>query len=167
MRYLNARVFRSEYMYRKMVGDKDITPEEAYKIFYMFLKRYKYMGVFLRKMRDEFGVNAQMYRVYFINRIKTYQAHANKFNNFTYHRPVYYWCEDIHLFFPFLPIENETYLTTWYKYWTELHEFWKLFCQENKLMTSQILLKSNDNEENISDTRCAWEGVLEECGFPP
>lgn len=145
----------------KMIGDKEFTIDEAFKIYMSFLRGFGYYKQFLYGLRKFFGNSYQMYRQFFKIWITSLVKHENR----SYH---YFWTNDRVILLPFWPhpeVNDAFYNNS--KVYKEIREFlecWRLYCEENKLVFSKIKL---DEEDEYTDYRgYTWEDILEECGYP-
>lgn len=150
--------------WKKMIGDKELTTDEAYKEWIKFLKGFKYYDFFLSNMRKYFGNNCFMYKKYF----SVYTSYMTEcVNTKDYGRPYwYYWTMDRHLIKPF------TYTHAFREKrrreidvkLMEISKMWEHYCSDKKLTYSMII---PDKKDDYTDIRgCSWEKILEECDYP-
>lgn len=166
---INGIFIKYEPHYHKMIGDKDLTPEEAYRIFYNFLREFKFIGTFHWYMNKMFGSFSQLYKTYFIERVTNYKAYCDRINHVRKVTDFYHWYRDIVLLFPFAYVDNDYNCYTnrgciSYTKVKYIEEMWELYCQEQKLIYSEIQIKK-ENEENIDNVIENWEKILENCGY--
>lgn len=154
--------------YRRMIGNYDITPLEAFETFMKFLKEFKFIGTFHYYLNQKYGSFSQYYKKFFLKRTVHYQSYSDNSRSIFGGKYVYNWFEDTFLLFPFAYNDKgdfELYGISYARI-RYLEEFWYLYCQENKITDSIILVDKEENDEkDIGDTRCSWQNLLEECGF--
>jgi hypothetical protein len=151
-----------------MIGNYDITPLEAFEVFMKFLKEFKFIGTFHYYLNQKYGSFSQYYKKFFLKRTAHYQSYSDNSHSIFGGKFVYNWFEDTFLLFPFAYNDKGVFrpYSISYTRIMYLKEFWYLYCQENKITNSIILVdKEENNERNIGDTRCSWQNLLEECGF--
>ena len=173
MANVHAHFIDYDRFYYKMIGEWDITPEEAYKTYYNFLKDFKFIGTFHYYMNKMFGSYSQLYKKFFIERVNNYQRYCNCNN--MHHTAfnekgatLYPWYMDEVLLFPFAYNNQETYDRYGGISYGKLHyitELWRMYCNEQKITYSTIKIKEEEDETDASDTRCSWEKILEGCGY--
>jgi hypothetical protein len=164
MATIDSRFVHYDMHYRRMIGNYDITPLEAFEAFMKFLKEFKFIGTFHYYLNQKYGSFSQYYKKYFLKRTVHYQSYSDNSHSIFGGKFVYNWFEDTFLLFPFA--DFSLYGSMSYARIMYLKEFWYLYCQENKITNSIILVnKEKNDEKDIGDTRCSWQNLLEECGF--
>jgi len=164
MATIDSRFVHYDMHYRRMIGNYDITPLEAFRVFMKFLKEFKFIGTFHYYLNQKYGSFSQYYKNFFLKRIVHYQSYSDNSHSIYYGKLVYNWFEDTVLLFPFA--DFSLYGSISHARIRYLKEFWYLYCQENKITDSIILVDKEENDEkDIGDTRCSWQVILEECGF--
>lgn len=168
MATIDSRFVHYDRHYRRMIGNYDITPLEAFEAFMKFLKEFKFIGTFHYYLNQTYGSFSQYYKKYFLKRAVHYQSYSdNSYSRFG-EKYVYNWFEDTFLLFPFVYNDKGNFRSYSISYARIMYlkEFWYLYCQENKITDSIILVNKEENDEkDIGDTRCTWQNLLEECGF--
>ena len=170
MANVHAHFIDYDRHYYRMIGEWDITPEEAYKTYYNFLKDFKFIGTFHYYMNKEFGSYSQLYKQYFIERVSNYQHYCNYNNSLhaTFNErgaTLYPWYNDIVLLFPFAYNNKDTYDEHGCIQYNKIHyirELWKMYCSEHKITHSIIQI---NNETMADNSRRAFSTILEGCGF--
>lgn len=118
--------------FRVMIGDRILTPQEAFKIYISFLKAYGFYPFFLKAMRKYYGVNYQMYKTHFLMWSTEIAEHGEKQRHYKY-----FWYNDLYLLLPFVykkdydsDVDGETVI--------ELYQFFCEYIRTEKLFYSQI-----------------------------
>ena len=168
MATIDSRFVHYDMHYRRMIGNYDITPLEAFEVFMKFLKEFKFIGTFHYYLNQKYGSFSQYYKKYFLKRTVHYQSYSDNSHSIFGEKFVYNWFEDTFLLFPFAYNDEGVFRPYGISYdrIRYLKEFWYLYCQENKITDSIILVnKEENNERNIGDTIKKWEKILENCGY--
>ena len=173
MAMVNANFIDYDSHYYRMIGEWDITPEDAFKRFYNFLRDFKFIGTFHYYMNKDFGSYSQLYKQYFIERVNNYQGHCDMVNarrNRLYNKgaTLYPWYDDLVLLFPFTYNNEDAYDRYGRISYGKLHyitELWRMYCSEQKITHSTIQIKEKEDETIADNPRCSWENILEGCGF--
>lgn len=169
MATINSRFAYYDRHYRRMIGNYNITPLEAFGVFMKFLKEFKFIGTFHYYLNQKYGSFSQYYKKYFLKRTAHYQSYCDNYVGIFRGKIIYNWFEDTVLLFPFAYNDEgdlRLYGNIPYTRIQYLKEFWHLYCQENKITDSIILVNKEENDEkDIGNTRRTWQVILEECGF--
>lgn len=174
MARVNANFIDYDSHYYRMIGEWDITPEEAFKRFYNFLRDFKFIGTFHYYMNLKFGSYSQLYKQYFIERVNNYQRYCNMVNkrhNRLYHKGanLYPWYDDIVLLFPFAYNNEDAYDRYGRISYGKLHyitELWRMYCSEQKITHSTIQVNKEKEDETMADnSRTNIVNILENCGY--
>ena len=169
MATIDTRFVYYDMHYRRMIGNYDITPLEAFETFMKFLKEFKFIGTFHYYLNQKYGSFSQYYKKFFLKRTAHYQSYSDNSHSIFGGKCLYNWFEDTFLLFPFAYNDEgdlRLYGNIPYTRIQYLKEFWYLYCQENKITDSIILVDKEENDEkDIGDTRRTWQAILEECGF--
>ena len=168
MATIDTRFVYYDTNYRRMIGNYDITPLEAFEVFMKFLKEFKFIGTFHYYLNQKYGSFSQYYKKFFLKRTAHYQSYSDNSHSIFGGKFVYNWFEDTFLLFPFAYNDKGVFrpYSISYTRIMYLKEFWHLYCQENKITDSIILVDKEENDErDIGDTRRTWQVILEECGF--
>ena len=168
MATIDSRFVRYDMHYRRMIGNYDITPFEAFEAYMKFLKEFKFIGTFHYYLNQKYGSFSQYYRNFFLKRTVHYQSYCDNSRSIFGGKFVYNWFGDTFLLFPFAyndKVDFGPYFISYARI-RYLIGFWYLYCQENKITDSIILVDKEENDEkDIGDTRRTWQAILEECGF--
>ena len=168
MATIDSRFVYYDTHYRRMIGNYDITPLEAFETFMKFLKEFKFIGTFHYYLNQKYGSFSQYYKKFFLKRAVHYQSYSDNSHSIYGGKIVYNWFKDTFLLFPFAYNDKGDFSPYGMSYTRIMYlkEFWYLYCQENKITDSIILVDKKENDEKyIGNTRCSWEVILEECGF--
>lgn len=168
MATINWYLIKYDPFYRKMIGDKELTPQEALKIFLDFLKRFKFIGTFHHFLNYKYSSFSQLYSTYFIERITHYTELCYvcgvKGESF------YHWYDDDRLLFPFIYKDDDGFPAVWHRKKEYIRGLWEMYCDENKLRYSTIKINTNllikgDTIQPIEEEKIKLIKILEECGY--
>lgn len=101
MATINSRFAHYDMHYRRMIGNYDITPLEAFGVFMKFLKEFKFIGTFHYYLNQKYGSFSQYYKKYFLKRTAHYQSYCDTDDSIFRGKIIYNWFEDTVLLFPF------------------------------------------------------------------
>ena len=156
MATIDSRFVYYDAHYRRMIGNYDITPLEAFGVFMKFLKEFKFIGTFHYYLNQKYGSFSQYYKKYFLKRTAHYQSYCDTDDSIFRGKIIYNWFEDTVLLFPFAYNDEgdfSLYGNIPYTRIQYLKEFWYLYCQENKITDSIILANKEENDEkDIGDS---------------
>ena len=145
-------IFKNDFLqyacnYHRMIGDKEFTPLEAYKIFHNFLKEINAIGYFKYCMFKEYGSGSYLYRKYFEAKLTFNWIQMEIHNTRNKNKRIFLWYTDIGLLFPFsVPYAKPSYLDG---YWKTVFDLWTEYCADKKITYSVINLKNYNEVPSI------------------